>query len=314
VPVDNNRVLTWLLTGDPAIRWQVRRDLLGETPAAADRERAGVARRGWGRRLLAAQTDDGRWGGGLYTPKWTSTTYTMLLLRALGLARGNRKARAGTLLLLNEGLNHDGGINLWRRWSKDSETCVTGMVLGIASRFVPEDSRVDRLASHLLEQQMDDGGWNCQRPRGATHSSLHTTISVLEALLEYEQAKGRMGDLTCRARRRAEEFLCRHRMFRSHRTGKIIKEQMTRFFFPPQWHYDVLRGLDYLQAAGAGPEARLEEAVELVERRRDADGFWRLPVLYRGKYHFVMEQPGEPSRWNTLRALRVLKWWRGEPR
>ena len=310
VAAANDPLLKWLLAGDPSIRWQVRRDLLGETGEGVERERARVARAGWGRRLLGLQEKNGEWGGGLYTPKWTSTTYTLLLLHALGLAPGNRRARKGALLLLDAGLHTDGGINLWRRWSNHSETCVTGMALAIASRFVPDDSRIDCLARHLLEQEMTDGGWNCQRPRGATHSSLHTTISVLEGLLEYEQAQGRLARRTRAARRRAEEFLCRHRMFRSHRTGEVIKEQMTRFFFPSQWHYDVLRGLDYLQGAGARPDPRLREAVELVEKRRNTEGVWRLPSLYPGKYHFVMETPGEPSRWNTLRALRVLKWWR----
>ena len=192
-----------------------------------------------------------------------------------------------------------------------SETCVTGMGLAIASRFAPDDARIDRLAAHLLEQQMADGGWNCQRPRGATHSSLHTTISVLEGLLEYEQAQGRHARHTRMVRKRAEEFLYRHRMFRSHRTGEVIKPQMTHFCFPAQWHYDVLRGLDYLRAAGARPDPRSREAVELVEKRRNSEGVWLLPKLYPGKYHFVMEEPGEPSRWNTLRALRVLRWWHG---
>jgi len=235
----------------------------------------------------------------------------LLLLRTLGLAAGNGEALAGALLLLDAGLYVDGGINLWRPRYKQSETCVTGMVLAIASRFAAEDPRGDRLAEHLLGQQMSDGGWNCQRPHGATHSSLHTTILVLEGLLDYEQIQGRYARHARAARKGAEEFLYRHHMFRSHRTGKVIKPQFTRFSFPPHWHYDVLRGLDYLQAAGARKDPRLQEAVELVEKRRSAEGFWRLPGLYPGKYHFVIEKPGEPSRWNTLRALRVLRWWYG---
>jgi hypothetical protein len=299
----------WLLAGDPSIRWHVMRDLLQASPEQVARERHRVADAGWGHRLLALQGRDGRWDKGLYTPKWTSTTYTLLLLRSLGLETANRRARRGAELLLDAGLYIDGGINLWLPRRKCSETCVTGMVLGSAARFAPDDARVNRLAAHLCAEQMQDGGWNCQRCRGATHSSMHTTISVLEALLEYEQAKGRLGADTCAARERAHEFLFRHRLFRSHRTGEVIDGCMTRFSFPPQWHYDVLRALDYLQAAGARRDSRLQEGIEIVERRRSQNGTWLLQNFYRGRYHFVMEEPGAPSRWNTLRALRVLRWW-----
>ena len=302
-------MMEWLLKGDPAIRWQVMRDLEGKSVEEVQRERARVARAGWGRRLLALQGADGQWGGGLYTPKWTSTTYTLLLLREMGLTSEDRKARTGALLLLEAGVYRDGGINFWLPRRRCSETCATGMVLGIASRFVPDDDRIERLAQHLLEQQMTDGGWNCQRPRGATHSSLHTTLNVLEGVLEYEGAGGKLAAQTRQARERAHEFLFRHRMFRSHRTGEVIDEKMTRFSFPPQWHYDVLRGLDYLQAARAPLDARLEEAIELVRKRGGADGKWPLQNYHRGRYHFTMEEPGEPSRWNTLRAMRVLRWW-----
>ncbi|MFB3829302.1 MAG: hypothetical protein ACE15B_21215 [Bryobacteraceae bacterium] len=128
----------WLLAGDPAIRWQVMADLLGETGAEAAAERARVVRAGWGARLLMAQAADGMWGGGLYTPKWTSTTYTLLLLRWLGLPGANPRARTGTILLLDEGIYRDNGINFWRRWIESSETCVTGMVLALAACFAPD--------------------------------------------------------------------------------------------------------------------------------------------------------------------------------
>jgi hypothetical protein len=183
------------------------------------------------------------------------------------------------------------------------------MVLGIAARYATGDGRIDALAEYLLAEQMPDGGWNCMRPRGATHSSLHTTILALEALLEYENRGGRLAQRTRPARERAHEFLYLHQMFRSHRTGQVIDARMTRSSFPPQWHYDVLRGLDYLQAAKAPKDRRLAEAIELVKKRRTADGRWRLENVHRGRYHFVMEQAGQPSRWNTLRALRVLRWW-----
>lgn len=246
---------------------------------------------------------------GLYTPKWTSATYTLLLLKTFGLAPSNPAASRGALALLVEGMNEDGGINFWRRWSNLSETCVTAMVLGIAARFAPSGPRLDRLAGNLLTEQMPDGGWNCQRNRGATHGSLHTTISALEGLLEYELAGGCLATRTRQARERAHDFLFIHRMFRSNRTGDVINSAMTRFAFPPHWHYDVLRGLDYLRAADASRDHRLADAIELVERRRTPGGRWLLQNFYPGRYHFLMEQKGEPSRWNTLRALRVIQWW-----
>lgn len=307
---DADPVAAWLMEGDPAIRWQVRRDLLGHSPTQVARERARVAREGWGALLLNLQTATGVWAG-LYTPKWTSATYTLLLGKALGLPTGNRAAGRGARILLDQGLYRDNGINFWTPGRRCSETCVTGMILGIGSRFARDDERLDRLAEYLLSEQMSDGGWNCRRHLGATHSSLHTTISALEGMLEYEAAGGSLTARSREARGRAHEFLYVHQMYRSHRTGRVIDERMTRFSFPPQWHYDVLRGLDYLAAAEAPCEPRLEDAMQLLIDRRTSDGRWLLQNVYRGRYHFAMERAGQPSRWNTLRALRVLRWWRG---
>ncbi len=303
-------VLSWLLAGDPAIRWQVFRDLLDCPAAAVAREQTRVAHEGWGRRLLDRQGPDGRWAG-LYTPKWTSATYTLLLLKALGLPHANRAAKRGATALLDEGLYRDNGINFWQKSIHSSETCVTGMVLAITALFARRDVRVENLVQNLLTEQMPDGGWNCRRFLGARHSSVHTTISVLEGLLEYEISGGSQAGRTREARQCAHEFLGAHRLFRSHRTGAVIDARMTRFSFPPQWHYDVLRGLDYLRAAGATKDPRFGEAIEVVKERQAGNGRWRLQNVHPGRYHFALEQAGEPSRWNTLRALRVLRWWEG---
>lgn len=308
----NDPGIVWLLEGDPAIRWQVRRDVLGQAASQVGRERARVAREGWGAQLLELQTAGGVWAG-LYSPKWTSATYTLLLLKAFGLSGENRAAGSGAKILLDKGLYQDNGINFWAPKRICSETCVTGMILGIASRFAQGDERLDRMAEHLLGEQMPDGGWNCRRHAGATHSSLHTTILVLEGILEYEQAGGRLSRRTQAARERGHEFLYAHQMYRSHRTGRVIDDGMTRFSFPPHWHYDVLRGLDYLAQAKAPRDPRIEDAIELLNKRRRPDGRWLLQNVHRGLYHFVMEKAGEPSRWNTLRALRVLRWWQAEP-
>ena len=309
--------IRWLLDGDPAIRWQTLRDLTAAEPRRVERERARIARDGWGARLLAKQDDNGTWAAGkgtdvgLYTPKWTSTTYTMLLLRDFGLSPRNRQARRSCVPLLDAGLQADGGVayGTWAQWSKRGETCITGMVLSILSYFEYDDARVDTIASHLLEEQMPDGGWNCRRPSGATHSSVHTTISALEGLRFYELFGRRHAKASRAAQERGREFLLDHRLFRSHRTGEIIKSEFTRFSFPPRWHYDILRALDYFQAVSAPRDERAAEAVEIVRSRADDDGRWLQQHTYPGKTYFTLERQGEPGRWNTLRALRVLRWW-----
>ena len=304
-------VIPWLLEGDAAIRWQVRRDLLGAAAAAVERERRQVAHEGWGARLLARQDPEGTWGGGLYNPKWTSTTYTMLLLRDFGLPPSHEQAHRACALLLDRGLRPDGGVNFGR--TDRGETCVSGMTLSIVSYCRCDDRRLDTIADHLLALQMHDGGWNCRH--GAAHASVHTTISVLEGLRLYELHRRRRLPEARDAQRRGREFLLVHRLFRSHRTGRVIKSAFKRLAFPPRWHYDVLRALDYFQSVDATRDARLAEAIGIVLAKRRSDGRWLLEHCYKGRSHFELERLGGPSRWNTLRALRVLKWWdEGAPR
>jgi hypothetical protein len=234
----------------------------------------------------------------------------MVVLRSLGLAPGHPQALRACRVLLDAGFWHDGGINFWSPGRKRSETCVSGMLLAVLCWFGMDDPRVDQLAEHVVAQQMADGGWNCRAMPGyggATHGSFHTTISALEGLLEYERFRKSRAVRDAQARGR--EFLLAHRLFRSHRTGNIVKSEMTRFSFPPRWHYDVLRGLDYFRDCGAPHDKRLEEAIALVEARRKDDGRWVLQNRYPGRTFFELENLGEPSRWNTLRALRVLRWW-----
>jgi hypothetical protein len=311
-----DNVYQWLLAGDPAIRWQALRDVAGAADTRVGRERQKVAREGWGARLLAKQDAAGTWAGGmssdggLYHPKWISTTYTMLQLRDFGLPATNRQARKACPLLLDQGMQRDGGVNYG--WKGRSETCVTGMVLSILSHFRHDDDRLDTLVDYLLKQQMPDGGWNCRRDLGATHASVHTTISVLEGLRLYELHRRRRLRAVRAAQRQGREFLLVHRLFRSHRTGAIIKPIFLRFSYPPRWHYDILRALDYFQAVRASRDPRLADAIDIVRNTRGDDGRWLLQNSYKGKTYFEMERPGEPSRWNTLRALRVLQWWDGD--
>ncbi len=307
--IETGPAIDWLLHGDPAIRWQSQRDLTRSGKRVWEKERGRVAEEGWGARLLALQAPEGTWGGGLYSPKWISTTYTMLLLKHLGVTPEHPGVSKGAHLLLDRGFREeDGGIALSPTWRR-SETCVTGMVLSITCAFGLRDTRIDTLVRHLLDQQMPDGGWNCQRYRGHTHSSFHTSISVLEGLRAYDENGGWLASKTRKAEAKCRDFFLVHRLFRSHRTGNVVKPTMTRFSFPPRWHYDVLRGLDYFRAAGAKRDELLTDAIALLEKKRTKDGRWPLQNRHPGKTFFEMERVGKPSRWNTLRALRVLQWW-----
>lgn len=306
-------VIDWLLEGDPAIRWQVMRDLQDRPAAEVARERAKVVTHGWGAALLALQSPDGSWGGGLYGPKWTSTFYTLFQLRAMGLPPGNPQAALAAALLFDRGLCADGGLRLWgnhlvrpTRQGRLGEICETGMGLSMLATYLPDPGRVAPLVQCLLDTQTSDDGWNCQR--SSNHGSFNTTISVLEGLREWSEATGGGPEVDAAAARGREFFLA-HRLYRSHRTGEVVKESMTRFTFPYHWYYDVLRGLDYFQSVEARRDERLADAIELLASRRKSDGRWLMQNRHYGKEYFVMEPAGEPSRWNTLRALRVLRWW-----
>jgi hypothetical protein len=302
-------ILDWLTDGYPAIRWQTERDLLQTTPEIWVATRSEVGRAGWGKRLLDRQDSDGAWGNGLYSPKWTSTTYTLLLLRRLGLPPSNSKAIAGCQKLLDDADWINGGVSLFKG-QRLAEKCINGMILSLVSYFDVPDVRADSVAEMLHAGRMLDGGWNCEDYRGATHSSFHTTISVLEGLLEWKRRTG-TADVD-NAIASGQEFMLRHQMFLSHRTGEVINEAWTTFHFPPRWHYEVMRGMDHLQDAGAQKDHRAARAMELVRSKRRKDGLWDKGPQYSGKVFFVLEPGRAPGRWNTLRALRVLSWWSGQ--
>lgn len=300
-------VMEWLLDSDPSIRWQVMRDLLGEPDDVVAAERSRVASEGWGARLLDLQAPDGQWGGGPYVcPGWISTTDTLLLLRDLGLDPTSERAQRAIGLVCDTITSWGPEFDDVPFFEGEVEPCINGRVLASGAYF---GAPSDRLLERLLGEQLEDGGWNCAAPP-SRRSSFHTTICVLEALLEYEKAKGATTAVR-EARLRGQEYLLERGLFKSLSTGAVIDPDWTRFSFPTRWHYDVLWGLDYLRRARVAPDRRVAEAVDLVEKKRGSDGRWPLENPHAGEVHFDMEDgAGTASRWNTLRALRVLDWYR----
>ena len=313
-PKPKKSVMQWLLDSDPSIRWQVMRDLIGEPDEVVAAERSRVASEGWGARLLDLQRQDGTWGDDTSTRKWESTLHTLLLLRDMGLDPSSERARTAVGLVRDK-FTWGPEFGDAPFFEGEVEPCINGGVLELGSYF--GETR-DRLLDRLLGEQLVDGGWNCEAERGSVRSSFHTTICVLEGLLEYEKAKGPTAAVTD-ARVRAQEYLLERRMFRRLSSGEVIKDRKrppvqgrdwTRFSFPTTWHYDVLRGLDYLRSAGVEPDKRVAEAVGLVAKRRHQNGRWPLHDPHPDPVHLDMEGgAGKPSRWNTLRALRVLNWY-----
>ena len=295
--------LRWLLDSDPAIRWQVMRDLTDESQGAITAERSRVATEGWGARLLARQSAAGEWGGKKEDSRLLITFYTLVVLMDLGLDPASQQARKMTARV--ERLRFKWHNNR-AFFDGETEPCINGRILALGAYFKEPN---ETLAHQLLGEQLEDGGWNCEAPK-SRRSSFHTTICVLEGLLAYERA-GRKSAAVTRARKRAEEYLLERHMFRSLRTGEVIDKRWLRFAFPPFWHYDVLRGLDYLRNAGVKPDGRVSEAIQVVIERRHQNGRWPLNLLHPEYIPLKMETAvGSASRWNTLRALRVLRWYK----
>ena len=298
-------LVAWLLDADPSIRWQVLRDLAGMPSEIVAAERSRVAAEGWGPRLLDQQRLDGQWGDGADLPFWWTNLYTLLYLRDLGLDPASARARTAIDRVRNS-VTWGPEFGNSPFFEGEVEPCINGRVVALGAYF---GARSDRLVDRLLSEQLADGGWNCEAERGSMRSSFHTTICVLEGLLAFEQAFGFSTPVT-HARERAQEYFFERRLLRRLSTGEIIDPSWTQFAFPPLWHYDVLRALDYLRAAGVKADDRVEEAVAIVVQRRQADGRWLLDLRHRDTLHEdIAGAVGEPNRWITLRALRVLAWY-----
>ena len=314
-------VLDWMLDSDPAIRWQALRDLTDASADAVAAERARVATEGWGARLLALQGEDGQWAGGACFPggwvapsnhpdkvlgqPWTATLPTLQLLLDLGVDPGSEQVRRAI-----------GKVADQCRWECDDlpffggeeDPCINARTVALGVYFGQD---IDAIVDRLLGEQLQDGGWNCWTDYGSVRSSYHSTINVLEGLLAYERASRGSAD-SISARRRGEEYLLERNLFRRKSTGEVADPHWLRFSFPTRWHYDVLRALEYFRAAGDPPDKRMDEAAELLRSKQQPDGTWLLENTHPGDVYFPLDDgDGRPSRWNTLRALRVLRWYGG---
>ncbi|AVX05004.1 hypothetical protein MXMO3_02492 [Maritalea myrionectae] len=300
-----DEIIDWLLVGDPAIQYQTYRDLLDiERPDI----RARIAREGWGAQYLAARKPDGVWGDRFYQPKWISSHYTLLDLKLLNIAPDHDPSRDSIRKIFAEQKADDGGIRCGHSHPR-SDVCVNGMVLNYASYFGTPAPDLVSIIDFLLGQHMQDGGFNCMSNRsGAHHSSLHSTISVLEGIHEYlRNGHAYRADELKACAAAAREFVLLHRFYKSDHTGEIIRKDFLQLSFPPRWYYNILRALDYFQAAQIPWDDRMQDAIDVLRTKRRKDGRWRTEAARAGQVHFKMEQGRQPSRWTTLMALRVLR-------
>ena len=298
-------IVEWLLEGDVSIQYQVQRDLLDQERPDL---RARIVTEGWGARFLSERNPNGHWGQAYYQPKWISTHYTLLDLKNLG-ASPDEPAIGETLTkVLEDHKGPDGGINT-SPTIKESDVCLNGMFLNFTTYFRMPEKSLRSIVDLLLLEQMKDGGFNCESNRwGAVHSSLHSTLSILEGFLEYAQNdyQYRISEIE-RIEPLAREFILQHRLYRSDRSGEIIDKRMLLLSYPTRWYYHILRALDYFQAADIDYDPRMQDALDVLTKKKRKDGKWPLQGKHPGQIHFEMELPREPSRWNTLRALRVQK-------
>jgi hypothetical protein len=304
--MNNQQIIDWLLEGDVSIQYQVWRDLLG-----SDKKKLQIriANEGWGSKILSKRNSDGHWGDRFYQPKWISTHYTLLDLCNLNLPSNNEIVQETIELVLQNNLADDGGIQLGPSTSQHSDVCVNGMFLNYASYFKTPEKKLHSIIDSILNEIMPDGGFNCRTTRsGAKHSSLHSTISVLEGFTEFQKTgftyrKKEISDVI----KTALEFILMHRLFLSDHTGQIIDNNFLKLTYPCRWKYDILRAMDYFQYAGIKWDNRMTEALAHLNKKQNKDGSWNVHAAHSGQVHVIMEKAGKPSKWNTLRMLRIKK-------
>ncbi|NER16816.1 hypothetical protein [Spongiivirga citrea] len=300
-----NNIVDWLLEGDVSIQYQVYLDLLSTNN---DDLRNRISEEGWGAKLLSQRQQNGSWGKSFYKPKWTSSHYTLFDLRNLTIAPNNQLIKESIEIILENEKAADGGI-LPIGKKKLSDLCINGMFLNYASYFKTNEKDLKSVVDCILTQIMPDSGFNCRSNRYPTvHSSLHTTLSVLEGLTEYvfngyQYKVNKVNEAILSAK----EFVLLHKLYISDRTGNIINKDFLKLSYPRRWRYDILSALDYFQYSNSPWDPRMQKAIDVLLKKRNKDGTWNVQAKHPGKIHFEMEKAGKPSRWNTLRALRVFK-------
>lgn len=301
-----NEIISWLLKGDVSIQYQTYRDLLSDEKKSL---RSKIEKEGWGKKYLSLRKPNDHWGMKFYQPKWTSTHYTLLELKNLNILPSCQPVLETLKIILEENINEfDGGINPIGSIKK-SDVCINGMALNYFSYFKVDEEKLKSIIDFILAEKMNDGGFNCHSNRkGAIHSSLHTTLSVLEGIFEYRNNgyTYRLKELLD-AEKQSQEFILMHRLFKSDKSNKIIKNSFLKLAYPTRWYYDILRALDYFRSANINFDERMQDAIDVILKKRTKEGLWKLHSHHPGLRHFDMEEVGKPSRWNTLRALRVLK-------
>ena len=302
--MNHDQIIDWLLEGDVSLQYQVWRDLLGEEKPKLQKR---IATEGWGKRYLEARKPNGHWGRGFYQVKWISSHYSLLDLKHLNIAPTPPEIAETIAIILRENKSEDGGINPSRQIPQ-SDVCINGMFLNYACYFKTDEADLHSVVDFIISEQMPDGGFNCESTRyNPIHSSLHTTLSILEGIQEYA-ANGyvyRRIELD-RMAAEAREFILQHRLYLSDRTGEVINKRFLMLSYPSRWFYDILRALEYFCAANVAYDERMQPALDVLVKKRRKDGTWPVQAKHAGKVHFDMEQTGGPSRWNTLRALQVL--------
>lgn len=304
--MNNQQIINWLLEGDVSIQYQVWRDLLGSDKKELQIR---IANEGWGNSILSKRNSDGQWGDRFYQPKWISTHYTLLDLRNLNIPSNNEIVQETIELILQNNMADDGGIQLGPSTSQHSDVCVNGMFLNYASYFKTPEKKLHSIIDSILNEIMPDGGFNCRTTRsGAKHSSLHSTISVLEGFFEFIKAGHtyRKEEIIS-SQKSSIEFILLHQLFLSDRTGQIINKNFLKLTYPCRWKYDILRAMDFFQYAEIEWDNRMKAAIAVLKTKQNNEGSWNMPAAHPGQVHLVMETAGKASRWNTLRVLRVLK-------
>lgn len=307
--MNDQQIIDWLLEGDVSIQYQVWRDLLN---AEKKNLQARITNEGWGMKILSKRKSDGHWGEGFYQPKWISTHYTLLDLRNLNLPANNEAVQETIELVLQNNTADDGGIRLGPSTVQNSDVCVNGMFLNYSSYFKTPEKKLRSIIDCILNEIMPDGGFNCRTTRrGAKHSSLHSTLSVLEGFTEFQKT-----GFTYREKEISDaiktgvEFILMHRLFLSDHTGQIIDKNFLKLTYPCRWKYDILRAMDYLQYAGIKWNNRMTEALAYLNKKQNKDGTWNVHAAHSGQVHVIMEKAGKSSKWNTLRMLRIKKYFK----